>query len=493
VKITTEELERCEVLLTLEVEPKQEEKMLQKAAKRIAREVKIPGFRPGKAPYNVVVRRFGLEAIQQEAMEQSADKIIMDALEEADVQPYARIDLDSIDWNPLTIKVKVPTQPKVELADYRDIRLDVEPVEVTEEDVEESLKNLQEQTATWTPVERPSQIGDLISMSAVEKDGDEVLAKRDSVEHELDPPEEHEGHNHPDFTAPLLGLSDGDEKTYTLTYPEEFDDERYAGKDITFEVEILSVKEKEVDLIDDEFAKAISDFDTLEELKADTEERLRGYRERQRDTELGNKVLEQIIEGAEIIWPLAFEEENVDLEIARYERQMQNYGLALDNFLQMQNKTREEFKEETRTEVVNRLKRGLVLGKVAETEKLEISESEILEHAKWLADISGRGDQFWRDILASEDQQHNIANELLADKTIKWLAAIAKGEDPQPETEAETDDVVSEASEDESSSESTAEDSDEPADEAEESQPEASVEQDESEDESVEEPAETKA
>jgi len=330
-------------------------------------------------------------------------------------------------------------------------------------------------------------------MSAVEKDGDEVLAKRDSVEHELDPPEEHEGHNHPDFTAPLLGLSDGDEKTYTLTYPEEFDDERYAGKDITFEVEILSVKEKEVDLIDDEFAKAISDFDTLEELKADTEERLRGYRERQRDTELGNKVLEQIIEGAEIIWPLAFEEENVDLEIARYERQMQNYGLALDNFLQMQNKTREEFKEETRTEVVNRLKRGLVLGKVAETEKLEISESEILEHAKWLADISGRGDQFWRDILASEDQQHNIANELLADKTIKWLAAIAKGEDPQPETEAETDDVVSEASEDESSSESTAEDSDEPADEAEESQPEASVEQDESEDESVEEPAETKA
>ena len=147
-KITTEELERCEVLLTLEVDPKQEEKMLQKAAKRIAREVKIPGFRPGKAPYNVVVRRFGLEAIQQEAMEQSADKIIVDALEEANVQPYARIDLDSIDWNPLTIKVKVPTQPKVELADYRDIRLDVEPVEVTKEDVEENLKNLQENMVT---------------------------------------------------------------------------------------------------------------------------------------------------------------------------------------------------------------------------------------------------------------------------------------------------------------------------------------------------------
>ena len=492
-KISTEELERCEVLVTLELDAKQEEKMLQKAAKRIAREVRIPGFRPGKAPYNVVVRRFGLEAVQQEAMEQSADKMIMDALEEADVQPYARIDLDSIDWNPLTIKVKVPTRPKVELADYRDIRLDVEPVEVTEEDVEETLKNLQEQTATWAPVERPAEIGDLISMAAVEKDGDEVLAERDSVEHELDPPEEHEGHNHPDLTTPLLGLSAGDEKSFTITYPEEFGDERYAGKDITFEVEILSVKEKEVDPIDDEFAKSISDFDTLEELKEDTKKKLLEQREKQRDADLGNQTLEKMIEDAEIIWPLAFEEENVEQEIERYERQMQAYGLAMDNFLQMQNKTREEFKEETRTEVVNRLKRGLVLGKVAELEKLAVSESEILEHAKWLSDISGRGEQFWRNILASEAQQNAIANELLVEKTLKWLAAIAKGEDPQPEAEAETDGVTSEASEADAGSESTTEDADEPSDDAEEGPSEASVEQDESDTEPVEEPAETKA
>ena len=221
VKVTTEELEQCEVLLTVEIEPKKEKDMLNKAAKRIAREVRIPGFRPGKAPFNVVVRRFGLEAVQQEALEQSVDKMLEKALEDVNVEPYAQIQLDSIEWDPLTIKVKVPTKPVVELSNYRDIRLDAVDVEVTEEDVQQTLENLQEQTATWNPVERAAKLGDLVSMSVVEKDGDEILAEHESVEHELEDPAEHEGHDHPDLTTPLLGLEAGDEKTFSLAYPEE--------------------------------------------------------------------------------------------------------------------------------------------------------------------------------------------------------------------------------------------------------------------------------
>jgi len=452
VKVTTEALERCELLVTIEVEPKKEQEMLKKAASRIGREVNIPGFRRGKAPFNVIVRRFGREAVQQEALEQSIDKLVRNALESEEIDPYAQIQLEDVAWEPLTIKIKVPTEPVVELSDYREIRMEPEAVEVTAEDVGESLKNLQEQTATWAPVDRPAQIGDLVSMAVVEKDGDELLAEHESVEHELDPPEEHEGHNHPDLTTPLLGLSAGDEKTFSLTYPEDYNDQRYAGKDITFEVEILGIKEKEVEPLDDDFAKSVSDFETLDELKADIEENIKGQRERQRDSDLGNKVLEKIIEETKIEWPAAFEEERVEDEIERYEPQMKNYGLTIDNYLQVQNKTKEEFTEEIRGEVVERLKRSLVLSKIAEREKLDVSDSEILSQAKLLADMSGRGDQLWRDILASNTQQSIIGNDLLVDKTVQWLAAIAKGEDPQvEEIEEETEATAAEDAETEAS------------------------------------------
>ncbi len=436
-KVKTEELEQCEVLMTIKIEPKQEQKMLQRAAKKIAREVKIPGFRPGKAPYNVVLRRFGPEAVQQEALEKSADKIIQEALDDAEVQPIAQIQLDSIEWDPLTIKLKVPTRPIVELGNYRDIRLDVEEIEVTETDIAETLKNFQEQIATWKPVERPAAIDDLISMALVQKDGDKVLAEHESIDHELAPYEEHEGHGHPDLTTPLLGLSAGDEKSFTLTYSEEFGNDQYAGKDITFEVEVLSVKEKEVEPLDDEFAKSISDFETLEALKNDVEEKIRIQRESQQTHELGSKSLTQVIEEAQVEWPAAFEEENVDREIKRYERQLETYGLTIDNYLKTQDKTEEEYRNETREGVIEQLKRSLVLNKLAELEKIDVSESEILAQAKLVADMSGRGDEFWRNIIASETKKNLFANDVLVDKTIRWLGAIAMGEDPQPEADIE--------------------------------------------------------
>ncbi|MCB0166713.1 MAG: hypothetical protein KDI79_20970, partial [Anaerolineae bacterium] len=189
-KVTTEELERCLVLVTVEIDSKKENDILQKAAKRIAKEIKIPGFRPGKAPYNVVIRRFGLEAIQQEALEKSADDMIQKALEEANVTPFARMDLESVEWDPLVIKIKVPTEPKVELNDYHEIRLDSAEVEVADEDVEERLKQLQETNATWTPVERPAQLNDTVTLAVVEKIDDEVVAEHDSLDYELKPVED---------------------------------------------------------------------------------------------------------------------------------------------------------------------------------------------------------------------------------------------------------------------------------------------------------------
>jgi len=457
VKVTTEALERCETLLTLELEPKKEQAMLQKAAKRIARQVNIPGFRPGKAPYNVVVRRFGLEAVQQEAIEKSVDNLIRDALDEANIVPFARVSLEKIDWSPLTVQVKVPTEPKIEIGNHRDIRLEFEPVEVTDEDVVAVLERIQQQNATWTPVDRPAKIGDMVTVDMVEKDGDEILRKQEALEQVLEDPAEHEGHDHPDMFTPLVGLSAGEEKTFTVTYSEEYHDEKFAGKEITVEVSVGSVKEKEVDPLDDDFAQSFSDFDTLDEFKADIRQGLQEQRQREQNQSLANKAIDKILEDATIEWPAVFEEERIEQELESYAHRMKSYGLSMENYYQFQNKTEEEFKEEIREQVVTQLKRSLVLGKVAELEALKVAESEILERAKLIADYSGSGEQLWRQIITSPVQREMISNDLLTDKTIDLLAAIARGEDPQVETKDAGDEPDAETAQSTETSDAPAE------------------------------------
>jgi trigger factor len=477
VKVTTEELERCEVLMTVEIEPEQQEKILKKAAQRISREVKIPGFRPGKAPFNVVVRRFGMEAIQGEALEHSVEDMIKESMAQVNLTPYAQIQLDGVEWQPnLTIKIRVPTRPVVELGDYRETRLEAKTVEVTEQDVEEALKRLQEQNATWVPVERPAEVGDLISMTVTEKDGETVLAERESVEYELRPVDEEDDEaelvevdeddevedeeeidgeveaeaeskksSRPDLTTPLLGLSAGESKTFSLTYPEDFANEQYAGKEITFSVEVSAVKAKELDPLDDEFAQQIGEYETLDALTEKIREDIKQSRERMNDFELGSEALDKVIENAEKIeWPLALEEEQIDHEIEHYEHHLKQAGLTLDSALRVQNKTKDELREETRENVIKQMKRGLVMSKIAELEKLEVSQVEILQQAKMMADMYGGSDQIWQSILASEARQSTIANDLLSNKVIQRLAAIAKGEAPEPGAEEEPAETASE-------------------------------------------------
>lgn len=482
-KVTTEELERCETLLTVEIEPDQQEKLLKKAAQRFAREVKIPGFRPGKAPYHVIVRRFGIEALQSEALEHSVEDLVKESMAEANIVPFAQIQLDGVEWEPaLKIKIRVPTKPVVELGNYRDVRLEAKPVEVTDQDVEDSLKRLQEQHATWVPVERPAELGDLISMTVTEKDGETVLTERQAVEYELKPVVEEDDDDEdevdedeieedeedldvddddddededdddddgrrisrPDLTTPLLGLSAGESKTFSITYPENFQNEQYAGKEITFEVEVSGVKAKELDPLDDEFAKQVGDYETLDALKEKIKEDIHQSRERMNNFELGSQALDKMIEDAEKVeWPTALEEEQIDHEIEHYEYHLKQSGLTLDAALRVQKKTKEELRDEFRENVVKQLKRALVMGRVAELEQLKVSQMEVLEQAKLMADLYGGGDRMWQSILGSEAQQNTIANDLLSNKVIHRLAAVAKGEAPEPgEAEAAAEEVT---------------------------------------------------
>ncbi len=425
-KVTTDTLENCEVLMTVEVDEQQTDKLLKAAAQRISKQVKIPGFRPGKAPYRLVFQRFGEELVRDEVMEDLSQSVFKQALEQADLEPYAPASLEEVDWDPLVMKVRVPIAPVVELGPYRAMRMEVEPVEVSQEEIADALEELQTDYAVLNPVERPAQLGDLVTMAIQERAGDEILAGDESVEYEL--AEVDEDSAEPDLTTPLIGLSDGDEKEFAVTYPETADS-RFAGRDVTVSVKVHSVKERELYPLDDDFAQTVGDFDTLEQLREKLAEDILREKEQDADRELGQEALQQLIAGAERLeWPKVVEEEEIDQVLEEQDRRLQKDGLSLDTYLSMQKKTHEQLREEFRPAVQERLRRAMVLGKLIELEDLSLAGHEVTGRIDLLSALAGERGAELREALATPDSVKHIANDLLTSKALDRLVQIVKGE-----------------------------------------------------------------
>ncbi len=436
-KVTTESLENCEVLMTVEVDEQQTDKLLKAAAQRISKQVKIPGFRPGKAPYRMMVRRVGEETVRDEAMEDLSQSVFKQALEQAELEPYAPASMEDVSWDPLVMKVRVPVAPIIELGDYRALRMEAEPVEVSEAEVDEALKNLQEEYAVWNPVERPAQLGDMVTMAVKEQIGEDVLGDEENVEYEL--AEKEEDGSGPDLTTPLLGLSAGDEKEFSLTYPQSFSDSRYAGKEVAVSVKVHGVKEKEIYPLDDDFAQTVGDFDTLQELKEKLTEDIRQQKEREADDELSQEALKQLLEDAERIeWPKVLEEEEIDQMLSEQDRKLQQSGLNLDTYLSIQKKTREQLREEFRPAAQERLRRSLALSKLVELEDLSVAGHEVSGQIDRLSLMAGERGSELRQALATPDNVQYIVNDLLTSKALERLVQIVKGE-AETETGAEAD------------------------------------------------------
>jgi trigger factor len=446
-KVSSEPQENCEVVLTIELDAKQEDKILKDAARRIARQVAVPGYRPGKAPYNLILRRFGEEVIQQEAVDGLTDKVYKQAIKEIDLTPYGPGSLTDVDWHPLVIKVSVPTEPEVDLGNYRQLRLEVEEISVADEEVEAALLEVQERHAVYTPVDRPAELGDLVSVTLTEQDGDRLLVENRQTELYLEEPSE-EDSDQPDLTTSLLGLAANDQKTFTVTYPDDDDDERYAGKSIETTVQIIAVKEKEAEPLDDDFASLVGDFDTLDELRdelrKDQLERLR----RERDLKLMDEMLAKVIEQAPVIkWPAVLEEEQIDRMIHNLAHRLEQNDQSLQLLLKMQNKTLDEFRQEVLPQAQESVRRQLVLKELAELEKLTVDAKQIRAEAENLSQLLG-GTQEARDLYYSDAGFSAVANDLILSAVRERLIAIALGEAPDLDEaagEGETGEPIAES------------------------------------------------
>jgi trigger factor len=358
--------------LTIEVEEERTRQALRDAARRISRQAKIPGFRPGKAPYNVVARYLGKEALYQEIVDKLGDTIYKEALEQAGIEPFGQATLTDYQTEPLVLKLVVPLRPVVELGDYRQIHLEAEEEAIREKQVNQALSRIQEQNTFWEPVERPAQWGDLAIVdiegtvrgeAVVENKGRELILKGDSS----DPV--------PGLSDKLLGMTVKEQRELTLTYPEDFEDGDLAGQQAQFKIYLQDLKQQVVPDIDDDLARTVGNYETLEDLKAE----LRRELQTKADEEFANRALAALVERAEIEFPLMMLEKETDDWLKEFDRGLKRQNLNLENYLAMRKVTEEEFRKQISPQIEERLKRSLALGKLAELEGLDIGSERVVD------------------------------------------------------------------------------------------------------------------
>lgn len=438
--VTTEPLENCEVLMTVQLDDQQEEQLLKSAAARISRHVQIRGFRPGKAPYHLVVRRVGEAAIREEALEELSESVFRQALEQAGLVPFAPAQMQDVTWSPLVMKVRVPIEPIIDLGDYRALRMEPEPVEVSPEEVEQELANLQAQHAHWRDVERRAQPGDRVIADVEYRIGDQLLPEVKDAEYDL--AESPEDSSELTVTKFLLDSAAGDERTFTFTFSADEVPPKYAeyvGKEVTVLMKVRRVQEKELYPLDDDFAQMIGDYNTLDELKLKLAEDLRRRKENEAKLKLADQALDHIITHApRVEWHRSLEDRLLEQILEEQDQALRQRNLNLDAYLSAQQQTRDQLREELRPEIQKMLRRSLVLSELFKREKLGVETHEVLDQIDFRAFLAGpRADEV-RQALSTTEGVRDVYRDLRYAKLRQRIWDIVTGRltEAEPETTA---------------------------------------------------------
>jgi trigger factor len=432
--ITKQILEEThEILLTAEVAPERVEKEVRAMAKKLGRKMRIPGFRPGKAPANIIIARLGREYVLQEVAESMIDEAHAAAIETVQDEVASGAALRDIELEPMIYEFVAPIKPEVDLGDYRSIRVEEEPVDEAEvlKLVDEELVNLREQNKVWTPVEdRSVQYGDLVTLGIkLTVDGEEELN-----EEEWDfIPSETDYTMSPEFDANIVGMELGETKTFTLTFPEDAVS-KWAGREGVFEVEVKAIKAEELPELTDEFVAENTEFESVEAFKEALEESVRAHLESEKEREFQKELWEAIKEEATIRYAPATLFHEVERLEAEREDLYKSYGFeSTAELLKLQGKTHEQYLEELEPEAKARLEEELVLDEVVNQEKLDASDYELEQYIRG-AGLSEEDEKRLIDRL-KEDVYYQLYIKMLVlrRKAHELLTAIAKGEDvPEP-------------------------------------------------------------
>lgn len=426
-KATWEKIEKNLGVLEVEVDAERVAAALDKAFQKVVKKANVPGFRKGKVPRPIFEARFGVESLYQDAIDILLPEVYSEAVEQTDIFPVDRPEVDIEQFGKgeaFKFKAKVIVKPEVKLGEYKGVEVPAADVEVSEDELNEELTRLQERHAELVVIdEEAAKNGDTVvidfdgSVDGVPFEGGK--AERYSLEL---------GSNTfiPGFEEQVVGLATGDFKDVTVTFPETYHAEELANKEAVFKVKVHEIKRKELPALDDEFAKDVSEFDTLDEFKSDLKKQLADRKSKEAEAEREKVLVDKVGENAEVEIPEAMVESEVQNMVRDFDNRLRAQGMNLDMFLGFSGQTVEDLKEQMKGDAEKRVRNNLVLEQIAKAENIEASEEEINKELQDMADAYKRSPEEIRNILAANGSLGSLKEDVLLRKTIQFLIANAK-------------------------------------------------------------------
>ncbi|GII55647.1 trigger factor [Planotetraspora thailandica] len=421
-KTAVEELSPTRVKLTVEVPFKELEPSLQAAYKKVAQQVRVPGFRPGKVPARIIEQRFGRAVVLEETLNDALPKLYSQAVDESDVFPVAQPEIEVTkieDGEQVEFTAEVDVRPSFDVPDYEGAEIVVDVAEVTDEDVDTQLDALRQRFATLTGVERPAANGDYVSMDLrAEIDGENLEEQQAAdVSYEVGAGSVLQG-----LDEALEGMSADEEKTFrtTLVGGEN------AGEEADVIINVKSVKEKVLPELDDEFAQLASEFDTLDELKASISEQARRNKLIEQVVQSREKALEALLEKIDIPIPESALKSEIDARKHNLEHQIADSGLSREAYFRLYQTTEDEQFAEFEEISAKALKTGFVLDKIVKAEDINVNEQELTDFVVRRAMQLGVAPNTLAQHLADNDQLTLAMMEIVRDKAKTIVGDAAK-------------------------------------------------------------------
>src|SRR5580700_5418006 len=410
----------CKRELELEIPAENVSKATEKVARDLAKVARVPGFRPGKAPVTLIRRRFA-EDIQGEVVQSLVPEYLEKALGEKNLIPVTRPAVDKVDFKegePLRFRAVFEVLPEFELGDYKDLAIDIDAVEAGEAQVDKTIDEMRERAATFVPVEdRPAKDGDyvLIKLSGMPVGGGEPV-QADNIMCHIGAEETLES-----FTENLRGASTGDKKQFRSQYPDDYPDEKLAGKAYDYTVEVQGIKEKKLPDLNDEFAKdAVGEgggVSTLADLRKKIHENLEAAKDQQQQSQAREKILETLVKRHDFPVPEALVEGQMDVRLERVVRSLAAQGVDP----RAVNVDWVSLRRNQRDRAVNDVKAELLLDRIATAEKIDATAEDVEKEIATLAERSGESATAIRARLTKQGALDRMKSKLCSDKTIEWL------------------------------------------------------------------------
>ena len=425
-----------EVKLEITVEAEKFENAMKKVYFQNAKYFNIPGFRKGKAPMNIVEKYYGEQIFYEDAFNEVATEAYEEAIKENKIEVVSRPEVDIAQMEKgkdLIFTAVVQTKPEVELGKYKGVKIEKVEYKVDKKDVDHELGHMQEHNSRLITVDdRPLKNGDTATID-FEGFVDGVAFEGGKAEgHEL---EIGSGAFIPGFEDQLVGMEIDGEKEIKVTFPKEYFSKDLAGKDATFKVKLHEIKKKELPELDDEFAKDVSEFDTLDELKKSIKEKLTKNNEQRAKYETEDAAIKAVCEDSKLDIPSGMVELEVDNMLKDFEQRLAYQGLNLEQYIKMIGKTEEEVRKEYEPQAIEAIKSRLVLEAIIKAEKIEASEDEIKAKMEEMAKNYGKDVE---ELSKNENLKNYLADGIKSEKALEFIVENAKFAEMKKETKKTT-------------------------------------------------------